>query len=165
MESLDKILSVTEYNKEFVRTYETLEIERVGTIIKKLRKARESQLRTDLRCLSDILMTDNSYIEFTELLLYSGFDCKKAMVTQALRDLCYQVGDSELLFDEHYNVDSIINFIIDCEEFAQSVHFEDVDGIFYPTTKDVQNPEFMASLIEAAYVNGTRKYNRVYGEK
>lgn len=144
---------------------ERIEIEKVGAIIKKLRLARESRLQKDLTCLADILINDQQCVNFVELLLYSGFDCKKAMVTQALRDLCYQIGDSELLFDEYYNVDSIINFIIDCEEFAQSVHFEDVDGVFYPTTKDVQNPEFMASLIEAAYVNGTRKYNRVYGEK
>jgi hypothetical protein len=142
-----------------------IEIERVGAIIKKLRLARESRLQKDLTCLADILINDPQFVDFVELLLYSGFDCKKAMVTQALRDLCYQVGDSELLFDECYDVDSIINFIIDCVEFEKSIHFEDVNGVFYPTTKDVQNPEFMASLIEAAYVNGTRKYNKVYGEK
>lgn len=142
-----------------------IEIERAGTIIKKLRLAREKQLQRDLVCIADIIMNDCDYLEFIEILLYSGLDCREAMVTRELRDLCYRIGDCHLLFNENYDVDAIIDFIDNCTEYEKSVHFEKVNGIFYPTTKDEPNKYFMPSLIEAADWNGHVNYSKIYGDR
>lgn len=105
---------------------EPMRYERVGEVIGTLRNRIMRQLHEDLDHFAELMLDyDDGFIEFFEILLYSGLDERKRLERRELVRFCSQICSylDIRVTGNDYNIDNLVRFV-------DEILLDDVDFIF-----------------------------------
>jgi hypothetical protein len=125
--------------------YKPTEHERIGTVVGLLRNRTINRLRDDLAILAELMLDyDEVFIEFFEILLYSGLDDLKSAERKELIRFCAQICNYRdiRITGNDYNMDNLVYFV---QEFL----LDDVDFVF-----DIASNDLYELRLSDSYHNG-----------